>query len=78
MDMMDTLPLHLYSLGTEFRIVKKIEVINTKEAEDKVREHLKDSGYTNLRTISDSDGSLRFIADPPKGRKGRNVAALDF
>lgn len=70
--------LRLYSLEGKFSVVKTIDVESVSEARLAVQNHTFGSGYTNLRTIDDEDMSLRFIADPPIGRKGRNVASLDF
>lgn len=73
-----TIPVRLYSLGKDFRIERTVEVLTMEGARAEVEAHIAGSGYTNLRTKDDGEGSLRFIADPPKGRKGRNVASLDF
>lgn len=70
--------LRLFTLEGEFKTLKTIEVGTICEAREYVERHLADSGYTNLKTIEDDDYSLRYIADPPKGRKGRNVASIDF
>jgi hypothetical protein len=72
------MPLRLYSLSGDFKIVRTVEVKTIPEARAAVEAHIAGSGYTNLRTKDDDDMSLRFIADPPVGRKGRNVAALDL
>jgi hypothetical protein len=74
----DMINLTLYALTGTFAIVRILEVSNETEARKVVESHLLDSGYTELRTIDGEDGSLRFVADPPKGRKGRNVASLDI
>lgn len=70
--------LRLYSLGKKFEIVKTIEVMTINEAKALVIMHLENSGYSNLRTVDDADYSIRFIADPLTGRKGRNVAQIDY
>lgn len=72
------LGLVLYSLDGPFKIVGNHVVDTIPEAKTIVETHLKDSGYTNLRMVDDADYSIRFVADPPKGRKGRNVASLDM
>ena len=72
------MPLALYSLADDFKVTARVNVSTVEEARKIVSEHIQNSGYTNLRTIDDEDYSLRFVADPPKGRKGRNVASLDL
>lgn len=71
--------LRLYSLSGQFAIVGHIDVATIEAARPHVEKHLAGSGFTKLRTVHDEDYSVRFIADPPaNGRKGRNVAAIDF
>lgn len=72
------MPLRIYSLGKDFTIIKTVNVKTTTEAKALVAQHLEGSGYTNLRVKDDGEYSIRFIADPSQGRKGRNVAALDY
>lgn len=74
----EKLILRLYSLDTEFCIVSTVEVSSEFEAKTIVEQHIKDSGYTNVRMVDDEDYSLRFTATTPNGRNGRNVASLDF
>lgn len=71
--------LTLFTLGSAFGVASKVDdVFTVADAMPLVREHLEGSGYVNVRTVDDGDGSIRFIADPPHGRKGRNVASLDI
>lgn len=70
--------VRLYSLTGPFKVVWREFVQTETEARAIVESHLRGSGFTKLRTKDDEDGSLRFIADPPVGRKGRNVAAMDL
>lgn len=72
------MPLRLYSLGKAFEVVSTQNVKTTEEANIIVAKHLEGSGYTNMRTKDDGEYNIRFIADPPQGRKGRNVATLDY
>lgn len=75
----ELMQLRLYSLGKDFTIIRTVDVATTDAAKLAVINHLEGSGYTNLRTMDDRDEtSIRFVADPPHGRKGRNVAALDY
>lgn len=71
-------PLRLYSLTGKFTVVGTVEVATLKDARAVVEVHIANSGYTNLRTKTDDDFTTRFIADPPVGRKGRNVASVDL
>lgn len=72
------MPLRLYSLTGPFTVTRTINVVSIQEARLAVQNHVFGSGYRNLRTVDDEDMSLRFVADPPTGRKGRNVASLDL
>lgn len=72
------MPLRLFTLRGPFQTLCTIQVATVEKARIRVEEHLRHSGYANLRTIEDQDYSIRFIADPPDGRKGRNVAAIDL
>ena len=72
--------LSLYTLGTEFKVARSLDVATMSEATAIVAAHIADSGYAKLRVVDDDEDidSRRFVADPPKGRKGRNVAAIDY
>jgi hypothetical protein len=71
-------PLSLYSLSGKFEVVRRVEVETLDAARQLVEAHIAGSGYSNLRTKTDDDYTTRFIADPPVGRKGRNVASIDL
>ena len=70
--------LVLYSLDSDFHVISKQEVETTIQAEEIIHKHISSANYSNLRQVDDEDCTLRYIADPPKGRKGRNVASLEF
>ena len=76
--MNETMILRLYSLGEDFKVIKTIEVGTICEAREYVEKHINGSGYTNLKTVNDDDFGMRYTMTTPKGRAGRNVAAIDF
>jgi len=69
--------LTLYTLIGEFKILSPSSICSFEKARKIVQLYIVNSGYTNLREVEDED-SIRFIADPPIGRKGRNVASYTW
>jgi hypothetical protein len=74
----ESMILRLYSLDGNFKVIQTIEVGTICEAREIVEKHIDGTGYKNLKTVDDTDYSMRYTATTPNGRAGRNVAALDF
>lgn len=72
-----TIHLKLMTLTGRFETQLEIELATMAEVRETVRQHIAQSGYTNLKEIDDAD-SIRFTARTPGGRGGRNVAYADL
>jgi hypothetical protein len=60
--------LKLYTLGVgSFAVLGTVECANEAVALDVATKHALGAGYSNVKTVYDGDGSVRFTARTPRG-----------
>lgn len=67
------------TLEGKFAIAKRETFPTSKAALDAILAYAEAAGYKNVKEVDDfGDETMRYTADPPEGRKGRNVAFADY